>query len=384
MRAEEPKRETRVPGRRRVAPMKRASSNEKQDDLPRRIHELSVKAWGPERAIEIIGRSPGVLGALKKVEKVARYREPVLIMGESGVGKESIAQSIYLLSDRRGKPFVSMNCPQYREGNLTVSELFGHRKGAFTGAIADRKGAFEEADGGVIFLDEIADLHLDAQAMLLRALASGEFSPIGDSEPRRSDLRVVAATNRPLDKLILAEEFRNDLFFRLHYFPLKIPPLRERDDDWQLLLEHVLQRLRAQYGVMKRFSHASMHMLEKYDWPGNVRELIGIATLGYAMADGDLIEPEDFAAQMQVGDERDTGSIESLYRRVAHEDECFWGVVHRPFMDRELNRSQVRSIVKRGLIKAGGTYRQLLTTFGLPDDDYQKFMDFLRHHDLKP
>lgn len=376
---EEPGRRTRT----RAPRPTRGSAPKPEVNLPGRIHELSLKEWGPGRAIELVGESECFLAALTKVRKVAQYREPVLIMGESGVGKESIAQSIYLLGDRLGKPFVSMNCPQYREGNLTVSELFGHRKGSFTGAIADRTGAFEEADGGVIFLDEIGDLHLDAQAMLLRALASGEFRPVGDNRPRISDVRIVAATNRPLDKLVLAEEFRNDLFFRLRYFPLRIPPLRERGNDWRLLIDHILANLRRQYGVDKRFSASSMRLLENYDWPGNVRELISLATLGYAMADGDIIEPDTFDAQIQIN-EAAGGSVDVLYRRVVTEERDFWDVIHRPFMDRELNRAQVRALIQRVFAEGHGSYQRLLRTFRLPEKDYQKLMDFLKNHQLKP
>ena len=144
-----------------------------------RLRALSIERLGPERAIELVGLAPSLSDALTKLEKVARYREPVLITGESGAGKEFFAQAVHLFGGARHAPFVPVNCPQYQEGNLTVSELFGHTRGSFTGAIADRKGAFEEADGGVIFLDEIADLHASAQVMLLRALATGEFRPVG-------------------------------------------------------------------------------------------------------------------------------------------------------------------------------------------------------------
>ena len=141
----------------------------------------------------------------------------MLIAGESGAGKELVAKACYLLSPRRELPFVSVNCPQYQDGNLTVSELFGHKKGSFTGAVCDRRGLFETADSGVIFLDEIADLPIGAQVMLLRALAEGEFRPVGGSDTQSVNVRVIAATNRPLKEMIVANEFRNDLYFRLAY-----------------------------------------------------------------------------------------------------------------------------------------------------------------------
>jgi Nif-specific regulatory protein len=264
-----------------------------------------------------------------------------------------------------------------------VSELFGHRRGSFTGAIADRKGAFEQADGGVIFLDEIADLHLSAQAMLLRALASGEFKPVGTDRPRSANVRVIAATNRSLNKLMVGEEFRNDLYFRLRYFLLQAPPLRERGDDWHILLEHLLVRLRQEHGIAKRFTPASLKLLDSYHWPGNVRELISVVTMGYAMADGDAIEPGDFASQIESHGEA-VGEPRSLYRRVVIDGEDFWATVYRPFMSRDLNRAQVKAFIKQGLLSANGSYRGLLDLMGVPAGQYQKFMDFLRHHDLKP
>jgi len=157
------------------------------------LRELSVERHGPQRPLEMVGESPAFLKAIRQVEKIARFREPVLITGESGVGKEHFAHAVYLFGCPRGRPYVTVNCPQYQEGNLTVSELFGHLKGSFTGATADRRGAFEEADGGVIFLDEIGDLPSSAQALLLRALSTGEFRPVGAaSESLRADVRVVS------------------------------------------------------------------------------------------------------------------------------------------------------------------------------------------------
>jgi len=352
-------------------------------DLALRIRSLSVGEWGEDRAVEMIGLSPCFREIQSKLEKISRYREPVLITGESGAGKEHLAQALYLLSERRGSPYVSVNCPQYQEGNLSVSELFGHRRGSFTGAIADRKGAFETADGGVIFLDEIGDLHMSAQSMLLRALATGEFKPIGIDHPRSADVRVVAATNRPLDDLMEAQGFRNDLFFRLRYFLITVPPLRERGRDWRLILDFVLSRLLRKYGVAKRFSLESLRLLEKYSWPGNVRELISVATMGYAMADGDTIEAGDFASQLGIvnGEGKPT---ENLYYRIVNDGGEFWDVVYRPFMERDLNRAQVKAVIKQGLQAGQGSYQKLMDILRVPASDYQKFMAFLRHHNLKP
>ncbi|MFN7916623.1 MAG: sigma 54-interacting transcriptional regulator [Vicinamibacterales bacterium] len=347
-----------------------------------RVGALAAETWGPSRPVDMVGQHPSYVGLLAKLQKIAAYDEPVLISGESGSGKESMAQALYLLGARRTKPYVVVNCPQYQDGNLTVSELFGHRRGSFTGADADRKGCFETGNGGVIFLDEIADLHMSAQVMLLRALASGEFQPLGSDSTKSVNVRVVAATNRHLDQLIVAQQFRHDLFFRLHYFMLQVPPLRERGDDWLFLLDYRLFRLRQKYGVAKKFSREALDRLASYHWPGNVRQLNSLATSGYAMADGDTIQYDDFESQLEKRAASPEGSLDDLLSRMPADS--FWTVVHEPFLKRDLNRSQVRSIIKKGLGACEGRYDRLVETFGMPKTDYQRFMDFLRHHQLKP
>ena len=369
-----------------------------------RLRAQSVERWGESSALEMVGFSPKFLELQSKLAKAARYKEPVLITGESGVGKEAFAQAVYLLGTQKGRPYVSVNCPQHQDGNLTVSELFGHTRGSFTGAIADRRGAFEEADGGVIFLDEVGDLHLTAQAMLLRSLQTGEFKPLGSTRARSADVRVVSATNRSLNTLVLKNEFRYDLLFRLWYFHLAVPPLRDRGDDWRLIVDYVLMSLARKYGIAKPMSSAALQALENYHWPGNVRQLISVVTMGYAMAEGTFIEPEDFAAEFSKpaeGEERqpiqapasldppasaspaaDIGT--ELFERITRHGDSFWENIYERFMDRDLNRGQVRALVKKGLSASDGNYRRLLVAFRLPASDYQRFMDFLRHHNLKP
>ena len=318
-----------------------------------RIREVSLGRLGAERAIEIVGHAPRLVEMLKKLEKVALYDEPVLISGESGVGKESLAQSLHLLGPRHTRPFVSVNCPQFQEGNMTVSELFGHRKGSFTGATADRKGCFETAEGGLVFLDEIGDLPVNAQVMLLRAIAVGEFRPLGAESVRKADVRIVSATNRQLNELVITQQFRNDLLFRLRYFSIEPPPLRDRGDDWRLLLDYCLERLRRRYGIGKSFSDASLALLEQYRWPGNVRELIGLTTTGYALSEAEQIEPRDFADRLERESEerrRSTGDdVDALMRRLQTQSGDFWKMVHEPFLDRDLSRRDVRRLVARGL-----------------------------------
>jgi len=235
----------------------------------------------------------------------------------------------------------------------------------------------------VLFLDEIGDLNPTAQAMLLRVLASGEVRPLGAARHKSVEVRVVSATNRPLNRLVMSEQFRYDLFFRLRHFHLEMPPLRERGGDWRLILDYSLARLARKYGVARRFTPRALRTLDQYHWPGNVRQLIGVVSMGYAMADGELIETEDFSSlldQAEPGEEKGA----ALYDRVAKHGENFWEIVYEGFMDRELNREQVRIFIRKGLAAANGNYRQLLVLLRLPASDYQRFMDFLRHHNLKP
>ena len=355
-----------------------------------RIRDASKQQWGTGRLVHIVGKSPDIVALLERLEKVAPFNEPVLILGESGTGKEALAQSLYLLGNRTSRAYVPVNCPQYQEGNMTVSDLFGHKKGSFTGATTDREGVFDTADGGVVFLDEIGDLHMSAQVMLLRSLASGEFQPLGDNKTHSVDVRVVAATNRSLNQLAENQQFRKDLIFRLRYFQLRVPPLRDRGDDWLLILDHFLNDLLIRYGVRKAFSEQSIRLLSDYGWPGNVRELQTVATMGYAMASGDLIEPTDFAAQLEEASPPTTAKgpsgrradpVTELYQQL-DDGCCFWESVQAPFLDRDLNRSEVTQLVAWGLRDTSGSYRDLAERWNV--NRYQKFMDFLRHHRLKP
>jgi DNA-binding NtrC family response regulator len=220
--------------------------------------------------------------------------------------------------------------------------------------------------------------------MLLRALSTGEFHPLGETTVRRVNVRIVAATNRPLNQLVANQQFRHDLLFRLRYFQLEIPPLRERGDDWRLLLDHYLRRLHRRYGVSKRFSDEALSVLVHYRWPGNVRELMGIVSTGYALSEGDTIEIHDILdrlEQYQPGPENDP---DELFRRLSRQSGDFWQLVHDPYMDRDLARRDVRRLIARGLAEVEGSYRRLLSLWRIPGPDYKRFMDFLRHHRLQP
>jgi formate hydrogenlyase transcriptional activator len=222
---------------------------------------------------QIIGNSVSLRKVLKRVEVVAPTDSTVLIYGETGTGKELIARGIHDLSPRRSKPFVKLNCAAIPTG-LLESELFGHEKGAFTGAIAQRIGRFEVADGGTIFLDEIGEIPLELQTKLLRVLQEREFERLGSSRTIRTDARLIAATNRNLEAMVSEQKFRSDLFFRLDVFPVHVPPLRERDGDIPLLARHFTQQFsRRMKKVIETIPSAAMDALSRYHWPGNIREL---------------------------------------------------------------------------------------------------------------
>jgi formate hydrogenlyase transcriptional activator len=222
---------------------------------------------------QIVGNSASLRKVLKRVETVAPTDSTVLIYGETGTGKELVARAIHDLSPRRSKPFVKLNCAAIPTG-LLESELFGHEKGAFTGAIAQRLGRFEVANGGTIFLDEIGEVPLELQTKLLRVLQEREFERLGSSRTLRTDARLIAATNRDLEAMVSEQKFRSDLFFRLNVFPVHVPPLREREGDIPLLARHFAQQFsRRMNKVIETIPSATMDALCRYHWPGNIREL---------------------------------------------------------------------------------------------------------------
>jgi formate hydrogenlyase transcriptional activator len=222
---------------------------------------------------EIVGGSPPLQSVLSRVAKVAPTESTILITGETGTGKELFARAIHKRSPRAGRAFVSVNCAAVPP-SLIASELFGHEKGAFTGALQKRVGRFELADGGTIFLDEVGELPLETQVALLRVLQEREFERVGGSQTVRVDVRVIAATNRELEAAIASGDFRNDLFYRLNVFPIEVPSLRDRREDIPLLVEYFIDRYASREGKKFRsVTRATLDLLQGYDWPGNIREL---------------------------------------------------------------------------------------------------------------
>ncbi len=242
---------------------------------------------------EIVGVSPAMENVLRMIQRVAPSRATVLIRGESGVGKELIARTVHANSPRRDKPMICLNCAALSE-TLLESELFGHEKGAFTGATERKIGKFEAADGSTLFVDEIAEMSPSLQAKILRVLEGQPFERVGGNKPIQVDVRVIAATNRDLEKEVARGWFRHDLFFRLHVLEILVPPLRKRPEDVPLLADHFLGKFCVE---TKRkfhgFSSAALVMLDKYRWPGNVRELKNVVERAVLLGNPPLIEPED-------------------------------------------------------------------------------------------
>ncbi|MBN8809589.1 MAG: sigma-54-dependent Fis family transcriptional regulator [Sphingomonas sp.] len=253
---------------------------------------------------EIVGAAPDFRAALAIAAKAARARVAVLIEGESGVGKEVIAEAIHAASPRGKKPMVAINCGAI-PANLVESELFGHEKGAFTGAFERKIGKFQDADGGTIFLDEIGEMPLDAQVKLLRVLQSGEIQPIGARHAREVDVRVIAATNKKLIEEVEAGRFREDLYYRLNVVQVTIPPLRERTGDIPALARHLLARIADQPGLRPLgITDEALALLGRYDWPGNVRQLQNALFRAAVLCEGDALTRSDFPQIAALGTAR--------------------------------------------------------------------------------
>jgi PAS domain S-box-containing protein len=256
----------------------------------RRIAELQEVLRAGESFHGIVGKSPSMQAVYELIENAARSEAPIIIYGESGTGKELVANAIHRLGPRSKGPLVKVSCAALNE-SLLESELFGHVKGAFTGADRDRRGRFEAAHKGDLFLDEIGDIPLKTQVKLLRVLQEKEIERVGDNTPIRVDVRILAATHRDLERMIQEGSFREDLFYRLNVIPIHLPPLRERTEDIPLLVDHFVTRLRARTEkAIHGLTEPALEALMAYSWPGNIRELINVLEYAFVVCQEDLID----------------------------------------------------------------------------------------------
>ncbi|PKP76250.1 MAG: sigma-54-dependent Fis family transcriptional regulator, partial [Alphaproteobacteria bacterium HGW-Alphaproteobacteria-3] len=266
----------------------------KVNALTGEITRLQKRQTGRLTFADIIAPSPSMEPVIRLGKRAAQSNIPILIEGESGVGKELIAAAIQGEGERAGKPFITVNCGAIPE-NLVESILFGHEKGAFTGASDKHAGKFQEASGGTLFLDEIGELPLDIQVKLLRALQEGEVDPVGSKKPVKVDIRLISATNRDMLQMVKEGRFREDLYYRLNVFPVHIPPLRQRKDDIPELAAHFVRRLAAEEGKeVVGIAQDALQMLKAYDWPGNVRQLENTIFRAIVLCDGEALQVSDF------------------------------------------------------------------------------------------
>jgi two-component system response regulator AtoC len=341
----------------------------------------------------LVGNSPVITELKAEIERVAKSDAKVLIGGESGTGKELVAQAVHHGSRRADRPFVTVNCAGLSE-TLLETELFGHVKGSFTGAYRDKLGKLEMADSGTVFLDEIGEMTMRMQGLLLRFLETGELQKVGaDRVMGRADVRVLAATNRNLREMIAQSTFREDLFYRLNVIHLTVPPLRERKNDIPALVSHFLDDFNSNgSSVSREISTEAMAALSEYHWPGNVRELVNVVERLAVTAPGVIIRPEDLPIEIRVRQqgvglkprkERRRTVADELYKRLLEERESFWTVVYPLYMQREITRSNVRDLVRKGLEEARGNYKIVARLFNMEAREYKKFLNFLRKHDCQ-
>ena len=306
----------------------------------------------PEKAVgykedQMIGFSPIMQNVYKTIGRVANTSATVLIRGESGTGKELVAQAIHYNSVRKDRPFIKINCASIPE-NLLESELFGHERGAFTGAVGSKSGRFELANKGTLFLDEIGEMSAALQAKLLRVLQEKEFDRLGGTETIKVDVRIIAATNNDLEKSIEEGQFREDLFYRLNVVDIVLPPLREREEDIPALLEHSVKCCNAEYDkAVTGFSNEATAMLKAYDWPGNVRELKNLCERAVLMSNGPVLTLDDLPISLKKGSKRLTWLSEiggESFKEIVSEVER--EVIIKALEDNKWNRSAAASALK--------------------------------------
>ncbi len=297
----------------------------------------------------VIGQAPAFESLLRSAQVVAATDVTVLIKGDTGTGKEVLASTIQQHSKRADKPFITLNCAALPEG-LVESELFGHKKGAFTGANSNKPGLFQSVDGGTLFLDEINSLPLSIQGKLLRFLETGECLAIGDTQPYYVNARIIAATNKDLKQLITTGEFRQDLFYRLHVVPLELPPLCQRSEDIPLLAQYFLERYAQEYNTpLATLSRHSIKTMKNYSWPGNIRELRNLCERMSILLAGKVIEPENLPHE--ISNKTDSQNLQldtpffTLPEHGIHLDNLEANMIHQALSRTNGNRSKTARLL---------------------------------------
>ena len=347
-------------------------------DLEHQVRELRREAGLAGAGERLVGRCPAMLEIFKTIGKVAASDVPVLVTGESGTGKELVARAIHNASPRAQGPFVAVNAAAIPR-ELLESELFGHERGAFTGAVQSRAGRFRDASGGTLFLDEIGDMPVELQAKLLRVLQSGEVTAVGARQAERVDVRIVAATHRDPDAAVAGGRLREDLLYRLRVVPIHIPPLRERPEDIPILAQHFVDRYARELAAAPRYlADTTLERLRAYDWPGNVRELENAIKRALVLSSGEVLGPEDFAFLSQPdAAARGAADLESAVLREVESllgDPAAHGLwaellerVERPLLEavlRETEGNQIRAAARLGINR--NTLRKKIAELGIP------------------
>jgi transcriptional regulator with PAS, ATPase and Fis domain len=335
----------------------------------------------------IVGISPALRRTIALAAHAAARNAKVVITGESGVGKDVLARFVHANSARAARPFVALNCAGLAE-SLLESELFGHVKGSFTGAYRDKIGCLEQAHQGTVLLDEIGDMGPRMQGLLLRFLETGEIRRVGSDGPTtKVDVRIISATHRDLSELVRRGEFREDLYYRIHVMHLEVPPLRERIEDIQPLLQYMAEKC----GVTLAFSDQAIRLLQNYKWPGNVRELQNVVEQLASIVRERPVEADELPpailrqpfAPTEVIRERRRSKVNDLYDGLTSGELKFWDDVHRLFIGRDITRADLRELIRRGLVASSGSYRGLLRQFGMAQTDYKTLLNFLAAHDCR-
>ena len=349
-----------------------------KSELEKYVHQAR------EEYPEIVGKSDSVEKLRDQMGLAALSPLDILITGESGTGKELVAKAIHRSGKRKGRKLITVDCGALSE-SLAEAELFGYRKGTFTGALENRQGLLEAAHNGMIFLDEVSNLPIRLQPKLLRALQEREVRRIGETMPRKIDIRVIAATNKDLFDEVKAGRFRKDLYYRLKQMEIRVPPLRELKEDISLLLEWFLERAKEEgVGGVKNLTPEALKLLRKYSYPGNIRELKNIVSCSYYSTISGNIGVEELPLEIRRDrvekTNPDLGDAARLYREILEGDGGFEDLVKRPFLQRQLNAAVVRDVIRRSLQDSGGKYRRAFELLRISEQNYALTLQFLKRN----